>query len=211
LVADDPELFREGLCRLLGLLDPSPFIIEAGDFDDALAVVERVADIGIVFLDLSMPGGPWGRALIRIRRSLPRTSAIVIVSGSEDPAHVRQALALGASGFVHKKSSAPTLFIALGVVMAGGTYVPDIPREDAERGEGGAPAAIDACTLTARQLDVLELLADGTSNRAIGKCINVREITVKLHVSQVLKKLNVKSRTQAAMLAVQFGLSRQRV
>jgi len=99
----------------------------------------------------------------------------------------------------------------LGVVMAGGTYVAEIVQEDAEQGEGGAPVAVDACALTARQLDVFELLVEGKTNSEIGRCINLREITVKLHVSQILRKLNIRSRTQAAILAVQFGLAPQRV
>ncbi len=208
LIADDHELFREGLLQILGQLQGGLTIVEAADFPQTVEAAQNNADIDAVMLDLSMPGGPWQDSLISLRALLPDTVPVVILSATDDRSQVLEAMGLGAAGFIPKTSSSRVMVSALQLVLAGGVYLPATLLEqgsdtgDETRGRGGALAV-----LTPRQGQVLALLVKGQSNKEIARALNLAEGTVKLHVTAILKSLGVNNRTRAVVAAAQLGLA----
>jgi DNA-binding NarL/FixJ family response regulator len=214
LIADDHELFRDGLRHVLTQLDESVTVTEASDYQQALALADTVSEISIVLLDLGMPGMPWSEGLQALRQKLPSDVPIIILSASDDRRHVLQAVNLGAAGFIPKTSSSRVMLSALKLVLSGGVYLPpalletggDIQLPDAPGGgHGGADGA--ASFLTPRQREVLILLGQGKSNKEIARVLQLAEGTVKLHVTAILKALNVNNRTRAVVAASQLGLT----
>ncbi len=210
LIADDHELFRDGLRHVLAQLGDSLTIVEASDFPQTLEVVQRETDIGIVLLDLSMPGMAWNEGLQRLRAALTDQTPIIILSATDDRRHVLQAVNLGASGFIPKTSSSRVMLSALKLVLSGGVYLPPALLDQSEPAEGAAPAlAVEGTVsfLTRRQREVLTLLGQGKSNKEIARVLQLAEGTVKLHVTAILKALNVNNRTRAVVAASQLGLT----
>lgn len=209
LLADDHALFREGVRLVLeGLVDGPLQIVEASDFIQALAALRSDTgdgmDIGLV--DLNMPGMDGFAGIGAIRHAMPDLY-LVVVSASEDPADIRRALDSGAHGYITKSSSSASMLEGIRSVLAGETFISpciDLPESgDAERRnpDGDALRAL----LTPRQRDVLAMLSQGKSNKEIARDLNLAEITVKLHVTAILRSLRVENRTQAAILATKMG------
>ena len=209
LIADDHELFRDGLRHVLDQLGGPLTIVEASDFQQAIETVERETDIDIVLLDLSMPGMVWNDGLQRLKELLPERVPIIILSASDDRRHVLQAVNLGAAGFIPKTSSSRVMLSALKLVLSGGVYLPPALLEQASHGEAGGPMANENAVsfLTPRQREVLALLGQGKSNKEIARVLQLAEGTVKLHVTAILKALNVNNRTRAVVAASQLGLT----
>jgi DNA-binding NarL/FixJ family response regulator len=211
LIADDHELFRDGLRHVLDQLGGPLTIVEASDFDQALSTVEREKDIDIVLLDLSMPGMSWNDGLQRLKEQLPPTTPVIVLSASDDRRHVLQAVNLGAAGFIPKTSSSRVMLSALKLVLSGGVYLPPALLENGAQGldgTGGPMASENAVSfLTPRQREVLALLGQGKSNKEIARVLQLAEGTVKLHVTAILKALNVNNRTRAVVAASQLGLT----
>ncbi|MBF0372684.1 MAG: response regulator transcription factor [Alphaproteobacteria bacterium] len=210
LIADDHELFRDGLRHVLEQLDGGITIVEASDYGQALAVAERESEIDIVLLDLSMPGMPWNEGLKLLREMMPSTVPIIILSASDDRRHVLQAVNLGAAGFIPKTSSSRVMLSALKLVLSGGVYLPPalLDQGGPHSGESGGSASENAASfLTPRQREVLMLLGQGKSNKEIARVLQLAEGTVKLHVTAILKALNVNNRTRAVVAASQLGLT----
>jgi DNA-binding NarL/FixJ family response regulator len=198
LVCDDHALFREGLELILGQLDPEAELESVGDAEAALARVARGDGPDLVLLDLHLPGMDGFTALEALRRDRPDVP-VVVLSGSESPAHARVVLERGASGFIPKSTRGAVLLSALRLVLAGGIYVPPLILD-------GLRAAEKASELTERQLEVLRLLARGLTNREIADVLRVAEGTVKSHVKHVYEVLDVTNRTEAAMRMRELGL-----
>lgn len=214
LIADDHELFRDGLRHVLEQLDGGTVVVEASDYHQAMALVETESDIGIVLLDLSMPGMPWNEGLQALRQKLPEDVPLIVLSASDDRLHVLQAVNLGAAGFIPKTSSSRVMLSALKLVLSGGVYLPPALLDQDSRGYGDgqteAPAPEGAASfLTPRQREVLALLGQGKSNKEIARVLHLAEGTVKLHVTAILKALNVNNRTRAVVAASQLGLNTQ--
>jgi DNA-binding NarL/FixJ family response regulator len=210
LIADDHELFRDGLRHVLDQLGSPLSIVEASDFPQAVTIVEQERDIDIVLLDLSMPGMTWNDGLARLKEALPENVPIIILSASDDRRHVLQAVNLGAAGFIPKTSSSRVMLSALKLVLSGGVYLPPALLEQASQGglDGGPMASESAVSfLTPRQREVLTLLGQGKSNKEIARVLQLAEGTVKLHVTAILKALNVNNRTRAVVAASQLGLT----
>ncbi|OAN50184.1 DNA-binding response regulator [Paramagnetospirillum marisnigri] len=209
LIADDHELFRDGLRHVLDQFEGPPTIVEAGDFPEAIALVQKDKDIGIVLMDLSMPGMPWTEGLTRLKETLPDTVPVIVLSATDDRRHVLQAVNMGASGFIPKTSSSRVMLSALKLVMSGGVYLPPALLEPDNADSDGMPVAGDAAvaSLTPRQREVLALLGQGKSNKEIARVLELAEGTVKLHVTAILKALNVNNRTRAVVAASHLGLS----
>ncbi len=212
LIADDHELFRDGLRHVLTQLDAGVAVVEASDYPQALALAEAEPAISIVLLDLGMPGMPWGEGLQALRQKLPSDVPIIVLSASDDRRHVLQAVNLGAAGFIPKTSSSRVMLSALKLVLSGGVYLPPaLLDQGAEHGypdsAGGNAQDSAASFLTPRQREVLTLLGQGKSNKEIARVLQLAEGTVKLHVTAILKALNVNNRTRAVVAASQLGLT----
>lgn len=214
LIADDHELFRDGLRHVLEQLGEGITVVQASDYHEALEVAESEADIDIVLMDLAMPGMPWGEGLQALRERLPTNIPIIVLSASDDRRHVLQAVNLGAAGFIPKTSSSRVMLSALKLVLSGGVYLPPALLEQTSASAAyadspGAPFGVENATsfLTPRQREVLSLLGQGKSNKEIARVLQLAEGTVKLHVTAILKALNVNNRTRAVVAASQLGLT----
>jgi two-component system, NarL family, nitrate/nitrite response regulator NarL len=208
LVVDDHPIFRDGLIALLQRLGAGTVILQAGDTADALKVVGEQAVIDVVILDLMMPGIGGLRAITELGQARPELP-VVVLSSSEEPRDVRQALSLGALGYVPKSASPHTLLSAIRMVLTGGLYVPpllllettDLHSPSPRVGPEGRDAK-----LTDRQIDVLRRLAKGQSNKSVALELSLSEKTVKAHITAIFKALNVVSRTQAARVGRELGI-----
>ena len=210
MIADDHELFRDGLRHVLEQLDGEVEIAEASDYPQALAKAQSEPGINIVLLDLAMPGMPWVEGLQSLRQILPASVPVIILSASDDRRHVLQAVNLGAAGFIPKTSSSRVMLSALKLVLSGGVYLPPAllePSSEPSSRDHAMGGAGDASFLTPRQREVLVLLGQGKSNKEIARVLQLAEGTVKLHVTAILKALNVNNRTRAVVAASQMGLT----
>ncbi|HLH92033.1 MAG TPA: response regulator transcription factor [Xanthobacteraceae bacterium] len=208
LLSDDHALIREAVRGVLRELAPDASVIEASDGARTLELIERHPDIEFVLLDLNLPDRD-GLALLGDLRAQYPAMSVVVLSAFQDQVTIRQALRLGALGFIPKNTERDVMLNALRLVFAGGIYVPvealDRPaaapaasgRTHADLRRGLPPGL----ALTERQLDVLALIMEGKSNKAISRELDVAEHTVKNHVTAIFKALNVASRTEA-MVAV---------
>ena len=193
VVADDHPLFRGALKQALMRIGPDSRILEAGDFDGAKALIAANADADLVLLDLSMPGASGLSGLVAMRgqhSSLP----VVVVSAHDDPETIRRALELGASGFISKSASMDQICSAISSVLEGGICTPD----GIDLGEERDPEISDL-------IRVLGMIGEGRLNKQIAYELGVSEATVKAHVSAILQKLGVDSRTQAVIRLSRIG------
>ncbi len=200
IIADDHPLFRDALKLILASDMPEVELAEAGTLDEVSRAV-GAAQTDLIILDLKMPGAHGFSGLAYLRAQYPGIP-VVVVSASEQPAIIRRAMALGASGFIPKSASAAQMLAALRAVLAGELAVPedvilDVPEEDGGAGE----TARLLSTLTPQQMRVLMMLREGLLNKQIAYKLGVSEATVKAHVSAILQKLKVESRTQAVIAA----------
>lgn len=209
LIVDDHAIVREGLAAMLRQARPDTLVLQAGEGAEALGLAMRHPDLDAVFLDLRMPDMD-GLSILQefgaIRPALP----VIVLSSSENPAEVRQALALGALGYVPKSARSQTLLLALELVLSGNVYVPPLmllePENPSEAAWPGREISAANNPLTERQIEVLRLLCQGLSNNDIARDLGLSTKTVKAHITAIFKALSVVSRTQAAALARQFNL-----
>lgn len=206
-LADDQTLVRQGIRSLLALVPDFELVAEASDGEEALRMVEATRP-DVLLLDVRMPRGDGlfvARTLAE-RCALPPT--LVLTTFDDDEAE-REALRAGVRGFLLKDVSLERLVSAVRAVAAGGTAFEPALTERARRDLAGspAPAGDEGSTepITAREREVLRLLAAGYSNREIAKSLCVAEGTVKNHVSHILDKLGVRDRTRAVLTAVRLG------
>lgn len=206
MIVDDHPMFREALRSAVKYSRENAEILEAGSVEAARATIMAEPGIEIVLLDLSLPGTTGFEGLMLLRSLFPRTP-IMIVSGLDDPKIVREAIRLGAAGFVSKTVDKVTLGKGLSEVLSGSVFVPPELAEQIH----GADDATDAneiadrvADLTPAQLRVLQLIRHGQLNKQIAHELGVSETTVKAHVSEILRKLNVVSRTQAVIKTSQL-------
>ncbi len=194
LIADDHPLFRDALAQIVASTLPHARIVECGCIEDAQAALSQ-QDYELILLDVNMPGMNGMAGLLSLRNSAPATP-VVIVSGREDRETVDQAMGCGAAGFIPKSLSRDGMRAALSAVLAGEVSLPAEPAID------GAPdrhAAIAA--LSGQQRRVLEMISAGKANKIIAYELSISESTVKAHVTAILRKLNLRSRIQAALYA----------
>lgn len=198
IIADDHPLFRGALRQALSGMRDAPHVVEAGDFDEVKKLAAENDDIDLILLDLTMPGVS-GLSGIVMLHSLQPSVPIVVVSASDDAATVRRALELGASGFISKSASIDQIKAAVESVLGGGIWAP----HGTDLGSEPDPEVADLIqrirTLTPQQARVLGMLAEGLLNKQIAYELSVSEATIKAHVSAVLQKLGVDSRTQAVI------------
>ncbi|GAB4182583.1 MAG: response regulator transcription factor [Rhodocyclaceae bacterium] len=201
LVVDDHPLIRSALRYALAELDTGVDLLDASDGASALRELDAHPDLDLVLLDLALPDMDGLQALKALRERSPAVP-IVVLSASEDPEAVRAALDAGAMGFVPKSSSNQVMLSALRLVLSGGVYVP-LQALSADR-SGAHPAA--ELGLTQRQAEVLALMVQGKPNKLICRELGLAQGTVKIHVTAILKALDVSNRTQAVIKANRLGL-----
>ncbi|MFP5076531.1 response regulator [Rhizobium sp. YIM 134829] len=198
IVADDHPLFRGAMRQALVSAAEGAAIVEAGDFAAVRAAAAAHPEADLLLLDLTMPGGSGLSGLMALRSEFP-SLPIMVVSAHDDAGTVDRALALGACGFLPKSSGIEEIRRGIETVMAGDVYAPEgIRRGDGE--DADLRSLVQRLsTLTPQQSRVLSMLAEGLLNKQIAYELGVSEATIKAHVSAILLKLNVDSRTQAVI------------
>jgi DNA-binding NarL/FixJ family response regulator len=206
LIADDHPLFRGALRQAVSAAVAGAEILEAGAFDEVMRHMAVEAGIDLVLLDLNMPGMQGFSGLAYLRSSHPEIP-VLVVSGVDNAQVVRRCLDFGASGFLPKKEGIETMRQAIRTVMEGGSWTPaDFDSGQPEDRET-AELIRRLASLTPQQVRVLMMLSEGKLNKQIAYELDVSEATVKAHVSAILTKLDVDSRTQAVIAASRIDVS----
>ncbi|OKL36370.1 response regulator [Domibacillus mangrovi] len=216
IIIDDHQLFREGVKRILDFEETFNVLAEGEDGAEALALVEEHKP-DVVIMDINMPEVNGVEATRKLVDKYPDTK-VIILSIHDDENYVMHALQSGALGYLLKEMDAEELVEAVKVVAAGGSYlhprvthnlIADYRRLSNDDGKGKGFQQSEVVRplhlLTRRECEVLQLLADGKSNRGIGESLYISEKTVKNHVSNILQKMNVNDRTQAVVTAIKKG------
>ncbi|MCG8910264.1 response regulator transcription factor ErdR [Pseudomonas sp. DP-17] len=204
LIADDHPLFRSALHQALTIgLGPEARLSEAASIAELETRLNEKADWDLVLLDLNMPGAYGFSGLVLLRGQYPQIP-VVMVSAQEDAAVVQRSREFGASGFIPKSSELSVLQQAVRSVLDGEVWWP--PQVDAvtEMSEDVRAASAGLASLTPQQFRVLTMVCEGLLNKQIAFELSVSEATVKAHVTAIFRKLNVRTRTQAALLLAQM-------
>jgi DNA-binding NarL/FixJ family response regulator len=203
VIADDHPLFRGALREAVTGLFEHVDISEAGSFEEVSRLLDQGGEVDLILLDLTMPGVRGFSGLMYLRAQYP-SAPVVVVSGNDDPAVIRRCMDFGASGFIPKTLGIDDMRAAIMRVLKGGIWTP--PDVDLAAGADAEAAAMMArlATLTPQQVRVLMMLSEGLLNKQIAYELSVSEATVKAHVSAILQKLGVDSRTQAVIAAAKI-------
>ncbi|MEN2467460.1 response regulator transcription factor [Ornithinibacillus sp. JPR2-1] len=217
VLIDDHKLFREGVKRILEF-EPSFNVVAEGD-DGAMATkLVQEYNPDVILMDINMPNMNGVQATAELVRNYPK-SKVIILSIHDDESYVTHALKTGAQGYLLKEMDSNSLIEAIKVVSEGGSYLHPkvthnlvqeyrrLAKENVAVGIGGSRVEYHRPLhlLTKRECEVLQLLADGKSNRAVAEALYISEKTVKNHVSNILQKMNVNDRTQAVVSAIRKG------
>lgn len=202
LIVDDHPLFIEALQRAIKSAMPQATTVEASSIETAKAELQGKTRFDLVLLDLSMPGTRGFDGLLELRGLYPKMP-IVVVSALEDPRIIQEVMSYGAAGFIAKSVSREDLAGALKLAMEGSVVLPKgyTPVDRVKTAAMKNDLAHRLQTLTPKQLSVLKMLRQGLLNKQIAHELKIEETTVKAHVSEILRKLNVASRTQAVIEA----------
>ncbi|EIJ80506.1 two-component response regulator [Bacillus methanolicus PB1] len=217
VIIDDHQLFREGVKRILDFEKTFEVVAEGDDGKDAIHLVEQYQP-DVVIMDINMPHINGIEATRQLIEKFPE-SRVIILSIHDDENYVTHALKTGASGYLLKEMDADALVEAVKVVAEGGSYIhPKVTHNLVKEYRRLATETVNGESypfngeirrplhlLTRRECEVLQLLADGKSNRGIGEALFISEKTVKNHVSNILQKMNVNDRTQAVVVAIKNG------
>ena len=213
LIADDHTFIRSGLQDNLKQIMPQAVIFNADSATQALQLAAQNIDFRLAIVDLFMPdmdGFAFLRKLCTSHPELP----IIVISATDNPAHVRKVLELGAMGFIPKSSSTQQFNNVVNIVLSGGTHIPASFADSLRLHDAEVSIADNADTeeallkrqLTVRQKEILAKLGEGKSNKQIARELLVSENTVKVHVSSILKVLKLDNRTQAGIAAEKLNL-----
>jgi len=212
IIADDHPLFREALKAAVGRLEQGMGFVEADSVAAMLTAVESNLGADLLLLDLNMPGAHGFNALAHVRGSRPELP-VVIVSADDDPQTIASALRFGAQGFIPKSTEAGQIGRAVETVLMGEIYTP--PGYQTPRSVASSAAEFDyarrVASLTPQQFRVLGMLCAGLLNKQIAYDLDVSEATVKAHVTAILRKLGVTTRTQAVLAAGRLATDRASV
>lgn len=201
IIADDHPLFRGAMKQTIEKLFAAATISEVGSLEEVTETLDREEDVDLVFLDLAMPGMRGFSGLMYLRAQYVGVP-VLVVSATEDPATIRSCIEFGASGFIPKSLGIDVIQEAVSTVMAGGIWTP--PDIDLSVEDEASKMARRLASLTPQQVRVLMMLSQGLLNKQIAYELSVSEATVKAHVSAILQKLGVESRTQAVIAAAKI-------
>ncbi len=211
VIADDHAMTRSGVIAALSEMFPIAHIVECSDANTVLAAAKK-EKLNLAIVDLFMPGSDGFGFLKKLCKNYPELPVIVL-SASDNPKHVRRAIDIGVSGFIHKSSSFEGMHKAINEVLAGGVHWPESLLTENNNNpnqvvDTDSPQMRDALIdgLTKRQLDILSCLAQGMSNKAIASTLFISENTVKTHLKAIMAELGVSNRTEAGVLAEKLGL-----
>jgi len=211
VIADDHAMTRSGVIAALSEMFPDAKIIECVDAPSVLTAAKNEV-LSLAIVDLFMPGNDSFGFLKKLCNTHPELP-VVVLSASDNPKHIRKAIDLGVSGYIHKSSTFELMHEAIVEILAGGIYRPTVPSIDSTRTTEDAldidrpqnrEALIDS--LTKRQLEILACLAKGMSNKEIAKTLSISENTVKTHLKVLMVELDCSNRTEAGVLAEKLGL-----
>ncbi len=220
LIADDHELFLQGLEFILQKQYPEAQIVLASNYNDIFKILKEQKDFDLILTDLAMPGANWLDALKQIHTDCPDVP-IIIISAVFDRQILQKTFDIGVSGYVSKSFSNSLIISAINLVMAGGIYV---PPEVLQMSVQSSPEPMrellaslnepksdttDNNILTPRQKEVLACLAEGLSNKQIAYRLGVSEGTIKIHITLLLRALEVTNRLAAVRKAVQLGIIKE--
>jgi DNA-binding NarL/FixJ family response regulator len=216
LIVDDHVLIREALRGVLRELKGEATVFEAPNSHQAMQWIEENPDLELVLLDLSLPDRSGFDVLVELRQRYPAIS-VVVLSASDDRENVTRALDLGALGFIPKSAQRQVMLSAFNLIFAGGIYVPpeilarqEPTQSQAKPAHSGKSVSAADLGLTGRQMDVLVLMMQGKSNKAICRVLDLAEPTVKNHVTAILKALKASNRTEAVIAAGALGVGPSR-
>ena len=208
LIADDHRLIIDAVADKLSELEPGIEFVAAVNVRELMERVDEPLDLALI--DLGMPGAEGLSHIQQVRQRCPDLP-IIVLSGQEDPAVMRDVLDCGAQGYIPKAYSPAVMVSAVRLVMAGGVYVPPMLLSMSGRDDALAPGAAGQAAvagvealgdlLTERQVDVLRLLSQGQPNKVIGRSLGISEGTVKIHLAAIFRALNARNRTEAVMKA----------
>jgi DNA-binding NarL/FixJ family response regulator len=214
LLLDDHALIRDALRGVLRELVPDATVLEATDCRHAMQLIDANTDLNLILLDLNLPDRN-GFAVLTDLRNRYATISVVVLSAFHERDNILRALNLGALGFIPKSSPRNVMANALRLVFSGGVYVPPeaLSRDEGKRAKAAPhrPTSPADLGLTERQVEVLALMMEGKTNKAISRLLDLAEPTVKHHVTSVLKALEVTNRTEAVIAVGALGWDLPRV
>lgn len=207
LIVDDHALFREGLRALLANISPGLSITEASSVEGAIDEC-KTGQFRMTLLDLGLSTTDGLHTLESFRGAVPDVP-VVVLSGDQEPRHIRATIDLGAVGFIPKAHSSELMIAALRFVLAGGIYLPPIVLDDSATNDpAGHSASVSRAfaRLSPRQHEVAALLLQGSSNKLIARRLSLSEGTVKAHVSAIFQIIGVRTRVEAVLVAAKTGI-----
>jgi DNA-binding NarL/FixJ family response regulator len=207
LVADDHPLYREAASLQVERLFPEARVDQVSSIDELRSMAEQsAASFDLFLVDYHMPGMSL-EAIAQLVAQYPRTP-IAVISGTAQRSEIRAAIQSGARGYIPKTATGDYLAHALKLLLAGGTSMPtEILLDDDLGDSAGAPTAGWLTLLTQREQEVLRGVARGLSNKEIGRELNLAEVTIKLHLRGVFRKMGARSRADAAVMATKAGFA----
>ena len=207
LVADDHPLFREAISGALAAYLENAEILEAGSLDAAVVKLNENEGIQLILLDLNMPGGEYFNGLITLVENYPNIP-IAVISGTDSVEVVAQVMSLGANGFIPKTSPTKDVAHAITEIIQGNKWLPEGMEEELDKVDDELKLLLQRFReLTPKQIQVLSYLRSGLMNKQIAHEMNVTEATIKAHISAILRKLEINTRTQAVLLMDKLQLS----
>ncbi len=203
LIADDHPLIRGALNVAVMGISTAAMTLEAGSLEEAVALLEKDASVHLLLLDLNMPGMKGFSGLTYLRAQFPAIP-VMVVSGTTDRVTMRRCIDFGAAGFLPKTLDLDSMRKAIRIVLDGGTWTPPDVDMSGPADKETADLLKRLASLTPQQMRVLMMLSEGLLNKQIAFELHVSEATVKAHVSAILTKLGVESRTQAVIAAAKI-------
>lgn len=206
LITDEQSLYRDGLALILKQINPNISVIQSSDITEMQDFLYQNTDTDFIILDIDLAEPNTSETINKITTAYPQTK-IIAISSSEDIKNIKKILSFGVKGYIPKKIDSNILSGALKLILDGGTYIPPILLENSlSKNTQISTHNILQKNLTNRQSQVLDLIAQGKSNKQIAYDMGVSEATVKLHINALLRSLKVNNRTQAVITAQKMGL-----